>query len=266
MTERELLGLQGKTVVVTGAGRGVGRGIALAFGRAGANMVLAGRTAEALEVAATAVRSLGARSAIVTADVLDPDDVDSIVAAARGEFGLLDAWINNAGGADSRHAANAEQLSDAQWDDVVDLNLKSVFLCSRAAANAMTRGGAIVNISSRSSAIPSPGMAAYGAAKAGVEHLTAAMAVEWGPRGLRVNAVAPGIIDTDEKRERRTEAWLDSQRVTIPLQRLGTPADVGDACVFLCSELARWVTGVVLPVHGGSYWPVGHAEYFNRVT
>src|SRR6185436_11123594 len=143
---------------------------------------------------------------------------------------------------------------------------KSVFLCSRAAANAMTRGGAIVNISSRSSAIPSPGMAAYGAAKAGVEHLTAAMAVEWGPRGLRVNAVAPGIIDTDEKRERRSEAWLDSQRTTIPLQRLGTPADVGDACVFLCSELARWITGVVLPVHGGSYWPVGHAEFFNRVT
>ncbi|MFI5040427.1 MAG: SDR family NAD(P)-dependent oxidoreductase [Acidimicrobiales bacterium] len=258
--------LAGKSVVVTGGGRGIGRGITRAMARAGADVVVAGRSAVPLRDAVAEARSLGANAVEVRTDITRPDEVDTLVARAIETFGGIDCWVNNAGSADPGDVGPLIELSEAQWDAVVDLNLKWTFFAAQAAARAMSRGGSIINISSRSGSQPNPMTGQYGAAKAGLENLTATMAVEWGHLGIRVNGVAPGVVEVESSSSLTKPSRRRRQLETIPLRRLGTVDDVGPLCVYLASDEASWVTGEVIQIHGGSRIPVGYLTYLHHVN
>jgi len=247
--------LTGKAVVVTGGGRGIGRGITRAMARAGASVVVAGRSPDPLREAAAEARSLGAEAIDVPTDITHPDEVAALIVRATAAFGRLDCWVNNAGSAEKGDVGALIDLTERQWDAVVDLNLKWTFFAAQAAAHAMPGGGSIINISSRSGSQPNPMTGQYGAAKAGLENLTATMAVEWGHLGIRVNAVAPGVVLTDAPAAMDRPSRRRRQLETIPLRRLGTVDDVGALCVYLASDEAAWVTGEVVQIHGGSRIP-----------
>jgi NAD(P)-dependent dehydrogenase (short-subunit alcohol dehydrogenase family) len=244
------LDMTGRVVLVTGGGRGVGRGISERFLAAGADVVVCGRTEPG------ALPSAGGRTAVFTAaDVRKLEDVEALVAFATGRFGRLDVLVNNAGGAPPADAATASpRFSEA----ILRLNLIAPLnLAQRANAvmQAQAEGGVIVNIASVSALRPSPGTAAYGAAKAGLLSLTQSLAVEWAPK-VRVNAVAAGMIRTEQTALHYGDAaGIAAVAATVPLGRLGEPEDVGDACLFLASPLARYVSGATLVVHGGGERP-----------
>jgi NAD(P)-dependent dehydrogenase (short-subunit alcohol dehydrogenase family) len=259
--------LSGKVAVVTGGGRGIGRGIVRALATAGADVVVSGRSPGPVEAAVAEARGLGVRAEAVPGDVTRAADVAALVAAAVQGLGRLDCWVNNAGSARPEDVGPLMDMTEQQWDAVVDLNLKATFFAAQAAARAMPGGGSIINISSRSGSQPNPMTGQYGAAKAGVDNLTATMAVEWGHLGIRVNAVAPGVVLTEEN-ETGTMGTPERRRrqiETVPLRRLGTVDDVGPLCAYLASDEASWVTGTVIPVHGGSRIPVGLLAYLRRV-
>jgi NAD(P)-dependent dehydrogenase (short-subunit alcohol dehydrogenase family) len=244
---REALDFSGSVVLVTGGSKGVGRGIAARFAARGARVVVCARSAPAGgELAGTQ---------FVSCDVREGEQVESLVRAVLESHGRLDVVVNNAGGSPPADSATASRrFSEA----IVGLNLLAALGVAQAANRVMQpqeTGGCIINIASVSGLRPSPGTAAYAAAKAGVLALTETLAVEWAPR-VRVNAVSPGLIRTeqshlfygDEEGIRRVEA-------TVPLGRLGLPEDVGDACLFLASPLASYVSGANLVVHGGGERP-----------
>ena len=266
--------LVGKTAVVTGGGRGIGRGITLALAAAGANVVLAGRTSEPLESAASEAREHGVIAIPVVADITVRDDLDRLVARGHEPTGCIDCWVNNAGSARPQDVGPLMDLTEDQWDAVTDLNLKWTFFACQAAARSMSqgsspRGGTIINVSSRSGSQPNPMTGQYGAAKAGLENLTATMAVEWGHLGIRVNAVAPGVVLTPEglangsmSRPSRRQRQIE----TIPLRRLGTVDDIAWACAFLAADEAGWITGETIHVTGGSRVSIGYLTYMHHVT
>lgn len=262
--------LASKVVVVTGGGKGIGRGISRACARAGARLVLAGRGAAALQDAATEMEGLGAECLVVTADITKQQDLDKIVAEAVSRFGRIDGWVNNAGGAATADAAALLELDEGQWDRVVDINLKWTFFAMQAAARAMAgrggadTGGAIVNITSRSGAQPSPMLGQYGAAKSGVDNLTATAAAEWGHLGIRVNAIAPGVVTTEAMEFLVTPERRRRQIETVPLGRMGTADDIGPLAAFLLSDDAAWITGEVVQVNGGSRIAVGLLTYLHQ--
>ena len=263
--------LTGRTVVVTGGGRGIGRGIVRAMATAGADVVLAGRTEATLAVAADEARRLGVEALAVVTDITRPADVARLVTHTLDAKGGIDCWVNNAGSARPGDVGRLIDLDESQWDAVVDLNMKWTFFACQAAARVMPTGGSIINISSRSGSQPNPMTGQYGAAKAGIENLTATMAVEWGHLGIRVNAVAPGVVPTPEGLESAgasmsRESRRRRQVATIPLRRLGTVDDIGAVCVFLASDEASWITGEVIQVTGGSRIPVGYLTYMHHVT
>jgi len=265
-TPPALFSLDGRTVVVTGGGRGIGRGISLALARAGANVVLTGRGHEALDATAEAIRSLGRRALPVVADITLRADIERIVDTAISSFGYIDGWVNNAGSASPGDTGPLLEMDEGRWDRVVDLNLKWTFFAMQAAARVMTRGGSIVNISSRSGSQPCPMTGQYGAAKAGIENLTATAAVEWGHLGIRVNAIAPGVVVTDGASSMTSESRRKRQIETVPLRRLGQVDDVGPLAVYFTADESSWVTGTVVPVTGGSRIPVGLLAYLRRVN
>jgi NAD(P)-dependent dehydrogenase (short-subunit alcohol dehydrogenase family) len=261
-----MFSLEGKSVVVTGGGKGIGRGISLAMAQAGANVVLTGRGADALESTAAEVRACGVRAATVPSDITRADDIARIVQTALGEFGYIDGWVNNAGSADPADVSDLMTMNEGQWDRVVDLNLKWSFFCAQAAARTMTRGGSIVNISSRSGSQPCPMTGHYGAAKAGIENLTATAAVEWGHLGIRVNAIAPGVVPTEKAGSMSTESRRRRQVETVPLRRLGRVEDIGPLAVYFVSDESEWITGTVVQATGGSRIPVGLLTYLWKVN
>jgi NAD(P)-dependent dehydrogenase (short-subunit alcohol dehydrogenase family) len=236
--------LTGRVVLVTGGGRGVGRGIADVFADAGATVVICGRT-EPEETNAE----------FIACDVREPEDVDELVTTIVERHGRLDVAVNNAGGSPAAEAATA---SPRFSERVVALNLMSALHVGQAANNVMQlqpEGGSIVNIGSVSGLRPSPGTAAYAAAKGGLIALTQTLAVEWAPK-VRVNLVTGGIIATEHPELfYGDEANQKAIAATIPLGRMGTPADIGNACLFLASPLAAYVTGANLVVHGGGEPP-----------
>lgn len=247
----KLLDFSGKVVLVTGGGGGIGRGIALRFAQAGADVAINYRRSEtgAAQAAAEIVQ-LGRQAFTFQADVTDPGEVERLVDAVAERFGRLDVLVNNAG-TFPLHAL--EEMSPGDWAQVVEANLTSTFLCTQAAARQMKaqgKGGAVVNIASIEGIQPAPHHSHYIAAKGGVLAFTKAAAYELGPAGIRVNAVSPGLIERDG-----LEAdWPDGvarYTAAAPLARLGQPEDVADACLFLASEGARWITGVSLVVDGG---------------
>jgi NAD(P)-dependent dehydrogenase (short-subunit alcohol dehydrogenase family) len=242
----------GRVVVVTGGSRGVGRGIAEAFLDAGGDVVICGRTEPTGDELPTAG---GRRAVFVRADVRDAEQAASVIAAATERFGRLDVLVNNAGGSPAVPAAEASPRFVAQ---VVALNLLAPLYCAQAAnavMQAAEAGGSIVNIGSVSGLRPSPGTAAYGAAKAGLINLTRTLAVEWAPK-VRVNCVVAGMIATEAAQDHYGgAAGLAAVAATVPLGRMGTPDDVAGACLFLASPLASYVSGAVLEVHGGGEGP-----------
>jgi NAD(P)-dependent dehydrogenase (short-subunit alcohol dehydrogenase family) len=260
--------LSQRTVVVTGGGRGIGRGIALAMAVAGARVVIAGRTASHLDSTVRELQDAGAEAVAIPTDVTMTDSVNALVVKTQDTFGYIDCWVNNAGSASPADVGPLLYLAEDQWDRVVDLNLKATFFACQAAARAMERGGSIINISSRSGKFPNPRTGQYGAAKAALDNLTATMAVEWGHRGIRVNAIAPGMVLTETNQAAggslSTPGRRARQVATVPLGRLGELADVAGLAVFLASEAATWITGQVIQVNGGSRLPVGYLSYLNE--
>jgi NAD(P)-dependent dehydrogenase (short-subunit alcohol dehydrogenase family) len=244
------LDFSGKVVIVTGGGKGVGRGITSRFLAAGATVVVCGRTAP------DTVPAGGGREAVfVPADVREIADVERVVASVLERFGRLDVLVNNAGGSPPAPAATA---SPRFAESIIRLNLLApLAFAQRANAIMQTQddGGVIINIASVSGTRPSPGTAAYGAAKAGLLNLTRTLAVEWAPK-VRVNAVTAGMIRTEQAHlHYGDEAGIAAVAATVPLGRLGEPEDVGDACLFLASPLARYVSGASLVVDGGGERP-----------
>ncbi|MGP2439202.1 SDR family NAD(P)-dependent oxidoreductase [Streptomyces sp. JW3] len=244
--------LDGQTALVTGAGGGIGRGIALRLAEEGAAVALHCRTsvAAAGEVAAR-VRERGGRAVVLRADLTDEDACRHLVEeAADWGGGRLDALVNNAA---VQPVRDLPGMTAAEWRTVVDTDLTSVFACTQAAAEVMRRtgtGGTVTHIASIEARATAPGHAHYGAAKAAVVLHARAAALEYGRWGIRVNTVSPGLTDRDGLAGAWPEGvrrWLDA----VPAGRLGRPEDVGDACVFLASRLASFVTGHDLVVDGG---------------
>lgn len=241
------LDFTGSVVLVTGGGKGVGRGIVRRFAQCGATVVTCGRSE------GTAGGADGAE--YIRCDVREADQVDALVGEVVERHGRLDVAVSNAGGSPPAESATSSQrFSEA----IVRLNLLAT-LCVAQAANRVMQsqdaGGSIVNIASVSALRPSPGTAAYGAAKAGVLSLTETLATEWAPK-VRVNAVTPGLIRTEQAHLfYGDEDGIARVEQTIPLGRLGLPEDVGDACLFLASPLARYVSGANVVVHGGGERP-----------
>jgi NAD(P)-dependent dehydrogenase (short-subunit alcohol dehydrogenase family) len=256
MTERrptpELFDMTGHVAVVTGGGRGIGEGIAKAFAESGAAVVVAARRTNEIEQVAADIRAAGGRALAVTTDVTDDDAVDALARAAIDEFGKLTVWVNNAGGSPMRMPL--KDLPRAEWDRTIALNLTSVYVGSMTAARYIERGS-IINISSGAGTGPVPGSAHYGAAKAATNSLTWTLSAELAPN-IRVNGVAPGAIPTEVMLTAvgKTEDQLDQllEEWNIPLGRLGTPQDIGAACVYLASDAASWMSGEILRVGGGA--------------
>lgn len=247
-----LFDLTGDVAVVTGAGRGIGEGIATALADAGAAVVCAARRGDEIERVAAGIRDRGGRALAVPTDVTDPAAVEALADAAMAEFGRLDIWVNNAGG--SPIQAPLTELPVEEWDATLRLNLTAVWLCTRAAAARMVEQGRIVNISSRAANSVVPGSGHYAAAKAAVNSLTVNFAKELGPR-VRVNCIMPGAVPTEImmtalRLEEKDLPTLE-KRLRLPAGRLGTPQDLGAAVLYLVSPASAWVTGQVIAVDGG---------------
>ena len=248
----QLFDLHGDVAVVTGAGRGIGEGIAITLADAGAAVVCAARRGDEVERVAAAIRDGGGRAIAVATDVTDRRAVDALAAAAVAEFGGLDIWVNNAGG--SPIQSPLVELDEQEWDATLRLNLTAVWVCTTIAAHHMGDGGRIVNISSRAAVTPIPGSGHYAAAKAAVNSLTQTFAKELGPR-IRVNCIMPGAVPTEIMMTalKLTDEQLPAleRRLRLPAGRLGTPADLGAAVLYFVSPAASWVTGQILAVDGG---------------
>jgi NAD(P)-dependent dehydrogenase (short-subunit alcohol dehydrogenase family) len=243
----------GKVAVVTGASRGIGRATALALARQGASVVVSGRDVTALESLAGELRDTGMRAQTVVCDVSRKIEVERLAEAAYAEFSAVDFLVNNAG---HYPVTPLLDMSEEEWDAVMDTNLKGPFLCSQAFARRMVsqgKGGKIVNVSSTASVVARPGTAHYGSSKAGLNQLTRVLAVELAPHGIAVNAVCPGLISTDRVQELAVRSPEEHQTKLgrIPVARLGAPEEMASAILFLLSDEASYFAGSVIFADGG---------------
>ena len=244
--------LEGKVALVTGAGSGIGEAIALLFTREGADIAVNDIDLPSADKTAEAVRKIGRKAIAVKADVAEPDEVDSMVDRVINELGGVHILINNAG--IPIHGPLLEEQTVERWDRVVNVILRGTYLCSRRVGQWMAgqKTGKIVNISSVAGTKGSPTQASYGAAKAGVINLTRSLAADWGKYNINVNCIAPGVINTPLTQRtllRMSTEEQISQR--IPLGRLGEADDIAKAALFLVSEDAAYISGIILPVDGG---------------
>ena len=246
--------LKGKAAIVTGAGSGLGRGIALMFAREGASVVVNGRRPGPIEATAKTITDAGGRALAVSGDVTITADIQRLIRTTVDAFGQLDILVNNAGIMVSR--TNVVDCPEEDWRRTIDANLTSVFLCSKHALPELIKSrGNIVNLSSIAGLMGTPNRAAYGASKGALLILTRGMALDYAPHGVRVNALCPAFVETEINREflaglHRTGEY-DAVVRRHPLGFLGEPDDVAYAAVYLASDEARWVTGIALPVDGG---------------
>jgi len=243
--------LEGRTAVITGGGKGIGRGIATSLARAGADVVISARTQSDLDTTAAEVEALGRRALTVVADVTDSTQLEDLAVRAA-EFAPFDIWVNNAGGLPDATPRYLTRTPSENWDAQMDLNLKAVWAGAVTASRHMKDGGVIINISSGAARGASFKNGPYAASKAAVNSLTQTLAAELAP-AIRVNAVAPGPIPTDNFNESTNfpEDQPLEKLLRVPLGRMGTPQDIGDAVVFMAAPASSWITGQCLYVTGG---------------
>lgn len=250
MFDPAMFSLVGRRAVITGGGRGLGRAVAEALGRMGAEICLAGRNRAGLDEAVLALREAGLTARALVLDVRDTAEAPSALAALDAQW-PVDILVNNAGIENVRASLDVDA---ALWDSILDTNLKGSFFCSQAVARSMSvrGGGAIVNLCSLTSFVGVPTAVAYGSSKAGLLGMTRALASEWAPMGIRVNAIAPGYFRTEMTEVfYGDEAWAARMLDRIPQRRFGRMEDVGGAVAFLCSDAASYVTGQCIAVDGG---------------
>ncbi len=242
--------LSGRVALVTGSGRGIGQAIALELAEVGASVIINDiGEVPTVENVVKEIRAMNRESLAIMADVSSSSDVDRMIEEATAAFGKIDILVNNAG-------ITRDQLlirmSDEDWDKVISVNLKSVFLCTRAVLRNMVkqRWGRIINITSIAAITGNPGQANYTSAKAGIIGFTRTVAREVASRSITVNAIAPGFIDT-QMTQQLNETQQQELKKLIPVGFIGTPRDIAEAAAFLASEEARYITGQVLNVNGG---------------
>ena len=244
--------LSGRVALVTGASRGIGQSIAEGLARAGASLAVTSRSAARLDETLARLAALGSPALPVVHDAALVESCRSAVQEVADHFGRLDILINNAG---MEQVCPSLEVDEALWDRILDTNLKGAFFCAQAAAARMKqdeRGGAIVNLCSLTSAVGVPTAVPYGSSKSGLLGMTRALAAEWAPLDIRVNAIAPGCFPTDMTEVFYQDAgWRAAMLAKIPQARFGALADLQGAAVFLASDASAYVTGQCLPVDGG---------------
>ncbi len=249
---KDRFSLADRLSIVTGASRGLGQAIALAFAEAGSDLVLVSRSQEGLEQVTAQVRTCGRRVLPVPADVSRSEQVEEVVRLSVATFGRIDYLVNNAGV--SPVYTSAEKIPREVWDEILAVNLTGTFLCCQAVGRQMIRqgGGKIINVSSIGGVVGLPRLAAYAASKGGIIQLTRVLAIDWARYGILVNAVAPAFVETDMTAGlRQNPALAEEIRRQIPLGRFAHPEDVVGAVIFLASDAANYITGHCLAVDGG---------------
>lgn len=244
--------LDGKVALVTGASKGIGRAIALRFAEAGADIALAARGPDDLERTAQEVEKLGRRALPVPTDVSDPGQVEALVEKTLKDLGTIDLLVNNAGAAPFR--APVDQVREEGFEKYFKVTFTSAFYCTKAVAPILQakKDGSVINIASVAGFTASPGLAYYASAKAALISFTRTVAHEWASFGVRVNAVAPGWIETEMNEAlRKDNQWYEGVRATIPMGRWGTAEEVANVALFLASDAASYITGAVIVVDGG---------------
>ena len=264
--------LKGRTAIVTGAGNGIGRAIALAIAAAGARIIVSDVLTEDGERSAREIRESGGEAAFVRADVSQEDEVRSMVEGAAKTFGTIDILVNNAGVGGNPGRAHETEVSD--FDHVISVNLRGTFLCTKfVLPHFLNKGaGTVLNIASTYGLVGAPAAPAYCASKGAIINLTRQLALDYGPDHIRVNAICPGYIDTGLRRRR---ASLSAEELAAavarrekaagmqPLRRQGLPAEVAEVAVFLCSDAASFMTGSIVTVDGGCVTTFNYGEASN---
>jgi NAD(P)-dependent dehydrogenase (short-subunit alcohol dehydrogenase family) len=244
--------LDSKIALITGAGTGIGRAIALAYAREGAKLALVGRRKKLLEGVAN---EAGGSPLVLTGDVSRPADIDRVLADASAHFGGLNVLVNNAG---VLHVGTAEQITEKQWDETFNINVRGLWLLSRSVLPYMRKagGGSIINVASVLAINGARKRAAYAPSKGAVVLLTKCMAIDHGAENIRVNAICPSFVETDLTAEVIRKApdpgAVRRERIAVhPIGRLGQPEDIAGLAVYLASDESAWVTGAALPIDGG---------------
>ncbi|WP_430441230.1 SDR family NAD(P)-dependent oxidoreductase [Shinella sp.] len=248
---RPIFDLSSRRALVTGASRGIGQAIAVALAEAGADVAVTARALEGLAETRALVEKAGRRCVALVQDVRDVEASAAVTAVAADVLGGLDILINNAGFENVRPSFDVDE---ALWESILSTNLKGAFFCAQAAGRIMARsgGGAIVNLCSLTSYVGIPTAVPYGASKSGLLGVTRALATEWAPHNIRVNAIAPGYFRTAMTEAfYENEEWQARMLDKIPQRRFGGEGDIGGVAVFLCSDAAAYVTGHCIPVDGG---------------
>ena len=245
--------IEGKVAIITGSSQGIGNALARGFAEAGASVVLVARRASHLEALASEIQAEGGSALAVPTDVTNGDQVARMVEQAMEAFGRIDVLINCAGGSGADRFIPLLEMEEEVWDRVVDLNLKSAYLCCRAVGREMSKqqSGSVINFSSGAATAPVSGLTHYCSGKAGINQLTRVLAVEWGPHNIRVNAISPGLTDTPGEREHMPPDIWKQYANLVPLGRVGLPEDIISPALFLASDASAFVTGVIIPVSGG---------------
>ena len=248
----ESLRLDGRRIIVTGAGRGLGRQMALHLADAGADVVCAARTPEQIEAVAEEVRSRGRRALVIPTDVTDSRQVDALVEQTIAEWGGFEVFIANAGGGGASAGKRVNQISDADWRDTIDTNLSSAFYCARAAAvHFHERGGKIITVASGTALRGDARLIVYGAAKAGVITLTQGLATQLARYDIRVNCIVPGFVLQRTLEQPEEIETARQQGARIPAGRVGEAWELGPLAVYLASDASAYVTGEAFVIDGG---------------
>jgi len=243
-----MINLENKVAIVTGAKQGIGKGIALMLAKAGAKVVVADLNMTDCQTVVDEIKKTKGQALAVQCDVSQKKDVEAMISQTVKEFGALDILVNNAG---IYPFVPFDKMTEADWDKVIDVNLKGTFLCSQEAAKVMNQGGRIIDISSIASVVGFAGLVHYCASKGGVNAMIRAMALELAAKKITVNAVAPGAIQTSGASGGMNDDVIKQTIAAIPLARMGQPADIAGAVLYLASDLSNYVTGQTIVVDGG---------------
>jgi NAD(P)-dependent dehydrogenase (short-subunit alcohol dehydrogenase family) len=248
----QLFDLSGQVAIVTGSGRGLGAAMARGLARHGAQVVICDRDLKSAQQVAESIQASGESAAATFVDITQPQSCEELIQFAINQFGQIDVLVNNAG---IDIIKPALELTAAEWDAILSVDLKGHFLCAQAAAKQMMqRGGSIINISSIASTVGIRNLVAYSAAKGGINQLTRVMALEWAPYSIRVNAIAPGYFENimqGATTEHENSEKQQQIKTFTPMQRRGQPEELVGPVVFLASRASTYVTGAILPVDGG---------------